>query len=193
MWKKVFFPSACWPGPTQHQSNAQASVVERVGAKGGQDHVAQPAVDTHHGQILDYATYKKQEWRCFLHPSGCEGCFWALKPRKICTSIYPSALFAMSSLSWALIWRPNPLNLPHGLLCIPHFLCGSRWLKSWSRHCQTFLEPSWASSPAYSTLWESGQPVSPSTHGLFLQLLHASLLSQVCATQLAILSHMCLN
>lgn len=38
---------------------------------------------------------------------------------RICTFIFPSALFAMSSLSWALIWRPNPLTLHMGY-CASH-------------------------------------------------------------------------
>lgn len=78
--KVIFFPSTCWPGSTQHQANAQVSVEERVGAKAGQNHPAQPALETHHWQMLDCTTWQKQEGRCFVHPSGCEGCFQSLKP-----------------------------------------------------------------------------------------------------------------
>lgn len=45
----------------QHQPNAWVSIVGRVGAKGGQNHLAQPVVETHHQQMLDYTTWQKQE------------------------------------------------------------------------------------------------------------------------------------
>lgn len=52
--KRCFFPQhADQDQHNTHQTNAQVSVVERVEAKGGQNHLAQPAVETQHQQMLD--------------------------------------------------------------------------------------------------------------------------------------------
>lgn len=128
-----------------------------------------------------------------LHPSGGEGFSQTLKPWKICTFIFPSALFAIRILSWVLIWRPNPLTYHMGY-CTSHILSevavDSRTEADTARPSQNLAEHPAQLTPPSGSLGSQGH-LSPVDNSCRSSM--PSLLSQVCATQLAILSRMSLN
>lgn len=157
MWKKAVVSSAYWLGSAQCWSNAQI-----CSRKGGSQGWVEPwvASDCCRNPASEHAglhDMKNTGTEMFSPPQELwRLSFQSLKLWKIRIFAFSSVFLLfffcsyLHSLSWAAIWRPDHLTVSHELVHIQNWLCGSRWLKNWSGHCQIFLWPSWAPCPAWA-------------------------------------------